>query len=161
MSGAGTQPAGMSSAGYGEPSTATGISGAFLRDTKTGKSLGARKIDPLTRDYVLDANGRILGVGYVQHVVQMSLHTEEGSAVVQEMGHRLRTIERITPNVERQILAILTKAVQPLINQGLIEVLGFSHFVAGTGVNGLPRGRVHGRFSWRDLTTGQEHEEVL
>jgi hypothetical protein len=161
MSGAGLQKAGLTSAGYGTPATASGIAGGFLRDTKTGEPLGARKIDPLTRDYVLDSNGRILGVGYVKHVVQMSLQTEEGSAVVQEMGHRLRTIERITPGIERQILAILTKAVQPLINQGLIEVVGFDHFVAGDGKNGVPRGRVHGRFRWRDLTTGEEAEELI
>lgn len=161
MSGAGTQPAGTTAAGYGEPATAAVIEGAFLRDTKTGRSLGARKIDPHTKDYVLDTNGRILGVGYVKHVVQMSLHTEEGSSVVQEMGHRLRSIERITPNIERQILAILTKAVQPLITQGLIEVVGFSHFIAGDDKNGLRRGSVHGRFLWRDLTTGEEQEEIL
>lgn len=161
MSGIGLQKAGWTAAGYGTPATATGLSGAFLRDTKTGKSLGARKIDPVTKDYVLDANGRILGVGYVKHVVQMSLHTEEGSAVVQDMGQRLRTIERITPNIERQILATLTKAVQPLIQQGLIEVVGFTHFRAGDDRNGMRRGAVYGRFLWRDLTTGEEEEEVI
>jgi len=161
MSGAGTQPAGTTSAGYGEPSTATEVGGAFLRDTKTGKSLGARKVDPHTRNYVMDANGRILGVNSVRAAVQLSLHTERGSAVVQDMGHRLREIERITPSTERQILAALTAAVQPLIAQGLIEVVGFKNFRAGDDKNGMRRGAVYGRFLWRDLTTDQEHEEFV
>jgi hypothetical protein len=161
MSGAGIQAAGTTSAGFGTPSTATVPEGAFLRDTKTGRSLGARQIDPNTRDYVLDTNGRILGVNYVRHVVQMSVHTERGSSAVQEMGHRLRTIQRITPNIEQQILTTLTEAVQSLINQGLIEVIGFTHFVAGDGVNGLNRGAVYGRFQWRDLTTNLEHTEYI
>ena len=161
MAGAGLQGAGLTSAGFGTPPTAPVPEGAFLRDTKTGASLGARKIDPNTRDYVLDANGRILGVNYVRHVVQMSVHTERGSAAVQDMGHRLRTIERITPNIEQQILSILTEAVQPLVSQGLIEVVGFTHFVAGNGLNGLQRGAVYGVFEWRDLTTRTVHQEVI
>lgn len=159
MSGAGLQGAGLTPAGFGTPATATVPGGAFLRDTKTGKSLGARKIDPNTKDYVLDSNGRLLGVDYVRHVVQMSIHTERGSAAVQEMGHRLRLIDRITPNIEAQILATLTEAVQPLVDQGLIAVVGFSHFVAGNDANGMKRGAVYGRFLWRDLTTDEEFEE--
>ena len=161
MAGVGLAGCGLSPAGFGTPATATVPEGAFLRDTKNGRSLGARKIDPVTKDYVLDDNGRILGVNYVRHVVQMSVHTERGSAVVQAMGHRLRTIDRITPNIEAQILATLTEAVSPLVTQGLIEVVGFSHFVAGNDLNGLNRGAVYGRFQWRDLTTGLEHQEVI
>src|SRR3990167_8722863 len=161
MSGAGLQGAGLTSAGYGTPATATGPTGALLRDTRTGESLSARKIDPNTRDYVLDEHGRILGVDYVRHVVQMSVHTDRGSAAVQEMGQMLRTIDRITPNVEQRILLTLTDALRPLINQGLIEVVGFSGFVAGDGSNGLPRGAVYRRLLWRDLTTGQEHAEII
>lgn len=161
MSGAGLQSAGTSSAGYGTSASATAEAGAFLRDTKTGKSFSARKIDPVARDYVLDDNGRLLGADYVQHVVQMSVHTERGSAAVQEMGHRLRTLDRITPNFERQILAVLTEAVQPLIDLGYIEVLGFSTFIAGNNANGLQRGAIYGRFKWRDLTKTTEHEELV
>ena len=161
MAGAGLQAAGTTPAGFGTAPTATVPEGAFLRDTKTGKSLGARRIDPNKRDYVLDTNGRILGVNYVRHVVQMSIHTEQGSAVIQAMGHRLRTIDRITPNIENQILSMLTEAVQPLIDQGLIDVIGFTHFVAGNDLNGLKRGAIYGRFTWRDLTTKTEHEEFI
>ena len=159
--GAGLQGAGVTSAGFGTPSTAAVPGGAFLRDTKTGKSFGARKIDPQTRDYVLDSNGRILGVDYVRHVVQMSVHTERYSSAVQEMGHMLRAIDRITPNIEQQIFTTLSEAVQPLVEQGLVEVVGFTNFVAGTDLNGMRRGAIYGVFRWRDLTTGLAHEEIV
>ena len=161
MAGVGIAGAGLTPAGFGTPPTAAVPEGAFLRNEKTGASLGARRIDPHTRDYVLDDNGRILGVNYVRSVVQMSVHTEVNSAVVQSMGHRLRTIDRITPNIEQQILTILTEAVQPLINQGLIEVVGFRNFVAGDDLNGLKRGAVYGVFEWRDLTTKTKHQEYI
>jgi hypothetical protein len=161
MSGAGTQTAGTSSAGFGTSEEATAAGGGFLRDTKTGKSFGARKIDPRTRNYVRDSNGRILGMNAVQHAVQVSLHTERGSSAVGTLGHRLKSLDRITPNFERAILSILTEAVQPLIHLGYIEVLGFRAFVAGDGRNGLQRGAVYGRFLWRDLTTKREHVELV
>ena len=161
MAGAGLQAAGTSPAGLGTSTPATTPGGAFLRDTKTGKSLGVRKIDPRTRDYVMDSYGRQLGMSYVQHAVQMSLTTERGSAAVQSMGHRLSSLGRITPNFERQVLAILTEAVQPLITLGYIEVVGFRQFAKGDGTNGLQRGAVYGRFLWRDLTTKTEHEELI
>lgn len=159
--GAGSQGAGSSPAGFGSPAEADVPGGGFLRDVVTGKPLGARKIDPTTRDYVLDAFGRALGVDYVRHVVQMSVHTERGSSVVQTMGQRLSSIDRITENTEQQILSILTEAVQPLVDQGLIEVVGFVGFVAGDDRNGLARGAVYGRFLWRDLSTGEEQTEFV
>lgn len=161
MTGAGTQPAGTSSAGLGTSDTATSPGGVFLRDIRTGASLGARKIDPNTKDYVLDANGRILGRDYVQHAVQMSLTTERGSSAVSTLGHRLRTLDRITPNFERRVLALLTEAVAPLVQLGYVEVLGFTSFVVGDNKNGLPRGAIYGRFRWRDRTTALEHTELL
>lgn len=161
MSGAGIQRAGRTPAGFGSPTDLGVPGGAFLRDTKTGKVLGVRQIDPRTRDYVLDDNGRLLGVNYVRHVVQMSIHTELGSSAVQSMGQRLRKLDRITPNFEKQILAVLTEAVTPLVTQGLVEVVGFTSFVAGNDHNGLQRGAVYGRFLWRDLTTGLAHQELV
>lgn len=161
MAGMGLQPMGTSSSGFGTSDEAPAEAGAFLRDTKTGNSFGVRQIDPNTRDYVIDANGRTLGLSYVKHAVQMSVHTRRGSAVVQSMGHRLGTLDRITPNFEKRVLAVLTEAVQPLIDLGYIEVIGFSSFVAGDYKNGLPRGAVYGRFQWRDLTTAEKQEELI
>jgi hypothetical protein len=161
MSGAGIQGAGTTSGGFGTSAPATAPDGAILRDTQTGRSFGARLIDPRTRGYVLDEYGRILGMNDVRQAVQLSILTEQGSSVVTSMGQRLRSIQRVTPNFEKQVLAILTEAVQPLVTQGLIEVVGFQGFTAGDGSNGLPRGAAYGRFLWRDLTSKQEYTELV
>lgn len=161
MPGAGLQSAGTSSAGFGTSASAIAQGGTFLRNTRNGESLGARRIDPNTRDYVLDENGRILGLDYVKHAVQMSVHTERGTAAVSELGQRLRELDRITPNFEKRVLAMLTDALQPLIRLGYIEVLGFSQFTIGNTANGLPPGAVYGRLKWRDLTTGEEQTELV
>lgn len=159
--GAGIQAAGTTSAGFGVATGAVAAGGAFLRNTKNGESLGARRIDPNTRDYVLDENGRILGLDYVKHAVQMSIHTERGSSAVPNLGQRLRELDRITPNFEKRVLAVLTEALEPLIRLGYIEVLGFSQFTIGSSANGLPRGAIYGRLRWRDLTTGEEQTELV
>lgn len=161
MSGAGKQAAGTSSSGFGTSTAATEFGGAFLRDDKTGRVLGARKIDPRSLDYQLDANGRALGMRDVRQMVQLALHTEYNSSAVRGFGHKLRSIDRITGNFEKRVLDVLTQALQPLIRAGLIEVLGFSEFRAGDNRNGLPRGAAYGRLRWRDLTTRKEREEFL
>lgn len=161
MPGAGLQSAGTSSAGYGTSEEATAPGGAILRDEKTGKSHSARKIDPRTGRYEIDQYGRLLGMNHVRQAVQVSLLTEVNTSAVRGLGHRLKSLQRITPNFERAVLAILTEAVQPLVARGYIEVVGFKEFQKGDGKNGMQRGGVYGRFLWRDLTTKQVHTELI
>lgn len=159
MPGIGRQGAGSTNAGYGTTDPVATNGGAFLRDPTTGKTLGARRINPVTRDFVLDEHGRILGVDSVRHMVQMSIHTERGSAADTACGQRLRSLDRITPNFDKRVLAILTEALEPLVVRGMIEIVDFVGFKTGNDSNGLPRGAVYGRLQWRDLTTGQVFEE--
>lgn len=166
FAGAGSQAAGTTNSGRGTSATATGLGGAFLRDASAGsvtygQPQAARFIDPVTRDYVVDDYGRLLGMNYVRHEVQMCVHTVRNTSAVAELGQRLRDIKRITPGIENEILIILTEAVQSLIARGLIEVVGFFGFRAGDDRNGLARGAIFGKFVWRDLTTGQEHQEFV
>lgn len=161
MSGAGGQGAGSTGAGVGTSAGATAHGGTFLRDERTGASLGARRIDPSTRDFEIDSNGRLFGVRDVKQLVHIAVHTEHDSSAVKGFGHRLREIDRITPNFERRVLTVLTDALAPLIRTGLIEVLGFDDFRTGNGRNGLMRGATYGRLRWRDLTTRREHEEIF
>ncbi len=135
--------------------------GVFLRDAATGESHSARYIDPVTRDYVMDEYGRLLGMSYVRQCVQLAVHTERGSAAVQSMGHRLRSLQRITSGFENVVFNVLTEAVAPLVRQGLIAVVGFTAYRVGDGENGLPRGAIYGRFVWRDLAIGKNFEELI
>lgn len=161
MSGAGIQKAGRTTAGYGTSASATVFGGGFLRDEVTGATLGARLIDPKSRDFVLDSNGRLLGMKSVRHAVLIAVHTVRDSSAVRGLGNRLSSIQRIGASFEKQILDILTEALRPLITAGLVEVVGFSQFRAGDGTNGMLPGAAFGRLKWRDLTTKQTFDEVV
>lgn len=161
MSGAGLQKAGRTTAGFGTSAEANVFDGGFLRDAITGETLGARLIDPKSKSFVLDENGRILGMDSVKHAVLIAVHTVQNSSAVRGLGNRLSSIQRIGPNIERQVFSILSEALRPLIQAGMIEVLEFSQFKAGDGTNGMMPGAVFGRLKWRDLTTRQTHEELI
>lgn len=160
MAGFGIQPAGLSPAGWGTPDLADVPGGALLRDTATGKSLGSRKIDSRSRDYELDENGRILGEADVRHLVRMALTTLKDSSAMHSFGLDTTGMSRITGDFERRLLGAVTEAVRHLVTGGLIAVLGISQYRAGAS-GGLREGQVYARFRWRDLTTSQEHEELI
>jgi hypothetical protein len=153
MAGLGLQPAGTSPAGFGMPQ-------ATVLIDENGFGQGSRRIDPVTRDYVIAADGRAVGMQNVQHLVHMAIHTDRTSSAVRDLGNELATIKTITANFEHRILSVLTRAVQHLIDAKLIEVLGFTTFIVGPD-GGQPRGRAVGRFRFRDLTTDQEHGDDI
>lgn len=160
MSGFGRQPAGRQ-AGFGEPVSASPLTGEILQDPTTGQSQGARYINPRTGDYELDPyTGRLRGMKPSRQAVQLSVHTRMQSAVLKGMGQRLYRLQRITTNFEAAVLNEITVALKPLIDARIITLLGFSAFKAGRK-DGLPEGRTFGRVRWRDLTTNEEHEEIV
>lgn len=154
MSGFGSQPFGSSPYGIGTPATAPEQGGALLRDTATGQTQGSRKIDPFTRDYVLDENGRLLGVGNIKQLVQLAVSTTRGTAAMRRLGQTLREIDRVSPNFQRRVDHALREAVQHLVNDDLIEVVG-------TEVEILRPGVAFARLRWRDLETNTEDEELV
>ena len=161
MSGAGIQPAGTSSAGFGSSEQGNPQDGVPFRSLQTGQSNGSRYIDQRTRDFVMDDNGRLIGMPNVSHLVQMAITTERNSSAVRTLGHELGKLDRITPNFEKKVLQVLTSALQPLIDAKLVEVVGFASFDSSSTNPGLASGRVYGRLLWRDLTTRGEPREVL
>jgi hypothetical protein len=149
--GIGLQSAGTTSAGFGSPATASEQEGVILRDESTGASFGGRKIDPVSGDYELDSYGRLLGMNNVRQMVMLAVLNSKN-----ELG----TIERLNDGFERAATAILTEALQPIVAQGLIEVLGVSEVRLGVR-GGLKQGQALYRFRWRDLTTKIEHAEPI
>lgn len=158
MPGFGSQPFGSSSYGLGTPALAPKQGGSLLRDPQTGATLDALLIDPKKRDYVLDANGRALGMPRTRQMVQIALATAKDSSAMKGLGIDLAGIETITPALERQIDSALRDAVQHLVDQRLIVVLGTSMFNAGPD-DGLPAGAVLTRFNFRDIESGQDFAE--
>lgn len=161
MSGAGFQPAGTSSAGIGAPTEGNPQDGVVFTG-QDGTSNGSRYIDAITRDYVMDANGRITGMPNVPHLVQFAILTEKNSSAVRSIGQELKSLDRITPNFHKRVLGVLTAALQPLIDARLVEVIGFESFKSSQTDSGLRPGQVYGRLLWRDLTAaGNEPKELI
>lgn len=158
MPGFGSQPFGSSSYGLGTPALAPKPGGSLLRDPQTGETRDALLIDAKKRDYVLDANGRALGMPRTRQMVQIALATAKNSSAMKGLGLDLGELEVITPALERQIDSALRDAVQHLVDQRLIVVLGTSLFLAGVD-DGLPAGAVHTRFNFRDVESGQDIAE--
>jgi hypothetical protein len=148
--GAGFQPAGTTPAGFGAPTQTGHGSNVVLPDPVIGGSHGSRKINPLTRDYVLNDEGRLEGMNNVQQLVQLA---------VTNAAPQLQEIDRLDGGFERAVLAILTAAVAPIVAQGFIEVLGVSTRMNAAG--GLKGGQAVTVFQWRDRTTNEELDEVV
>lgn len=160
MTGFGLQPAGSTGGGYGTPPTAPTLTGKPYQDPVSGEVHGGRYIDPTLRDYRLNLDNRFAGMNNVQQLVHLAIHTDLASSALRELGNDFRSLDVITANFERRVLTILTNAVQHLVRDGLIEVLGFSSFRIGPDGALLP-GAVIGRFRYRDLTTNQEQESPV
>ncbi len=153
--GFGSSGFGSSPYGLGTPSDTDPNGGAILRNAFTAKSQGSRRINPYTRDYVLDAFGRIEGMDTVQQLVLLAVSTELGSSSMTELGHDLKSIDRITTNFERRVDSVLREALAQVIADRLVEVQGIK-------VTRLqPQGRAFIQLVWRDLTSGEEHLEEI
>jgi hypothetical protein len=151
MSGFGSQPFGSSPYGLGTPAVATDLGGATLAD-QNGVQQGSRRIDPLTKDYVLDDTGRIAGMANTHQLVLLAVSTTKGTAAMRTLGHELKKIERISANFVRRVDTTLRACVQHLVLRGLIEVVGTSVQVARPGVG-------FAKLNWRDLTSGSSRVE--
>lgn len=147
MRGAGLQPAGTTPAGFGAPTASSSGSNVVLPDSSTPASHGSRKIHPVTRDYVMNSDGRLEGMNNVQHLVQLA---------VTNAALQLQEIDRLDGSFERAINSILSAALAPLAQQGLLEVLGVSVRMNEEG--GLKGGQAVTTLRWRDLTTNDEVE---
>ncbi len=151
MSGFGIQPAGTTSAGFGAPSRGAEEGGVILRDVNTGASFGSRSIDPRTGDYVMDENGRLVGMNNVRQLVELA---------VLNAAPALGAIDRLNDSFERAATAVLTDACEPIVRQGLIAIVGVRGVRIGVR-GGLRQGQAIYEFLWRDLTTDSEERTTI
>ncbi len=150
MSGYGSQPYGSSPFGIGEAPHAVVPGGAVLRVPSTGASSGSRAVDPKTRDYILDANGRALGMNDVQQLVELAVQTTKNSSAMNSLGQRLGDITVIGDNIERQVRTLLEEALVHLTSTNIIAIVSVT-------VSRLHPGAIRGELRWRDLTTQHDH----
>lgn len=149
MPGIGNSPFGTVPFGVGAPTAAASQGGKPLTNPSTGVSTGSRFLDPKTGDYVVDGFGRISGMDDLRQLVLLRVKTTQGASTVAALGNTLRSIDRITSNIERRIDAILRSAVRDIVDGGLIEVVSVTANVVRPGV-------VLAQLRWRSVATGLE-----
>lgn len=149
MAGVGLQPAGLTPAGVGTPALAPFTAGTVQRSAVNGLSTGARSIDPKTKQYVFDANGRVTGMTSTQQLVQLAVSTTLGSSAVRTLGQSLAKIDRITSNFTRRITDVYTLALGDLVARRLIAIKSID-------VQQVQGSRAFVLIKWADLSTGSE-----
>jgi hypothetical protein len=148
VSGFGNSPLGASPYGLGTPSTAAGNAGSPLTDA-TGAGYGSRYINPATRQYEFDANGRIKGMPDVASMVQLVVQTTLGTSAVSTLGDSPPG-GVIGRNYAQRRTQSLNDALASLVAQKLIAIVSITVDTTVRPITAV--------VTWRDLTTQTEHE---
>lgn len=155
MSGIGIFPFGLGAYGIGTPVTVPSPAGKIYEDS-AGDQQGSRYINPTTGDFEFNSNGRTVGMRSIRQLVQMRVATDLGSASMRELGNNLKTIQRVTDNIEKQVDNSLRTALGDLVSNNLISI----DRITIDRITGLSAG-IFVRMQWRDLSTGETFEEKI
>lgn len=153
--GAGFCPAGCSPAGYGTPDVIGPPNTVILPDPVTGLPQTGRFIDPVTKDYVMTADGRLQGMPTVRQLVQLVVQTTFGSSAMPSLGIDFSSVREKGDGFLQRVTAVLTNAMAPIVSQGLVRVDNV------TVLNTTNPDGVNAYMNWTDLTTGQPQATPL
>lgn len=148
MAGFGSSPLGTGPYGVGTPATSSANAGLPLADD-FGASQGSKYINPRTRSYERDANGRTKGMPNVPHLVQLALLTTRGSSAMTTLGDEAPG-GVIGANFVSRRQASIRQSLTRLVDDNMIEIVAIEVYADNRPVFTLVR--------WRDLTTTLEHE---
>jgi hypothetical protein len=141
--GLGIAPFGTSIFGYGSPDPAP-IQQRGLLVNLDGTQGDGRRVDPATGQYVLDVNGRTVGMTGVQQLVLMRAKTVLNSSAVHGLG-----LEAPGGNYDQNAPLRLEKqlrlAFKDLTDAGVIQIIDVTIKRNASGV-------VFREMHWRDLT---------
>lgn len=137
--------------GLGTPATSSANAGVLLPNDK-GETQGSRYINPRTRQYEYDSNGRAKGMPNVQQLVELALLTVRGTSAQTDLGVEEPSGVIGANFVERRKTSI-NQALSRLVTDKMIEVLSVDVDVDRRPIFTLVR--------WRDLTTSIERESQL
>lgn len=151
--GAGRCPAGRSIAGYGVPGTTDVIQGIPLAKSDA-TSADARRIDPQTRDFVVDeVTGRIEGMNSAQQQVYLALVTIKGSSADPNLGTNISRIQVFNDNTQADVENEVKQALSLLLNSGTIKIIKIE-----TGKFGTTLGV---KVTWRDISTNTVNYNII
>lgn len=145
MSGAGSSRAGTAPYGVGTPAAAPIPGGRNRERIIDNRVTNSRYIDPVTKDYVMNADGRWVGVDGVRGAMHIAVATVRNSSAFL-MGHELDKIRTIGPAIDKEIEATFRTGCAHLTDAKLAEILSVTTVRVKDGALRI-------RLSWKDLTT--------
>jgi hypothetical protein len=152
--GFGDSPFGSGPYGLGTPATPPTPAPQMYADPVTGQIGSGRLIDPVTRQYAIDASGNTVGQGTVPQLVQLAYATVQGSSILASLGETFREVQVIGDGFVQTITDKAIAPVQGLVDQKLVAVLGVDvKRIGDSGVSIAVR--------WRDLSTNIEGTQTL
>lgn len=106
------------------PANPTNIAQDLLDFTGNGAVQGSRYINPTTKDFVLDANGKYKGMNATDQSVWLALSTSFNSSSVPGLGNNINrtTVPVITPMLNNQMTSLITQCLSSLIANGFIRL---------------------------------------
>ena len=147
--GFGLSPFGSSVYGFGQAASVDSTTAKlFLKPDGTRGN--AAKIDPYTKDYVLDDNGNIVGDNSVNQMVYLALRTTKNSSVLLGFGIDISKIKTVTDNVNVKFQLAVNEALKHMTDKKLISNVT----VKVNKIGQLP-GALEVIVNWRDNTNGE------
>ncbi len=153
MAGFGLAPYGLSPYGGGTPDPAPIPGGSLFREAGLGANHGSRKINAVTHDYEADEFGRFAGMSDAQQEMLLAMGTDLGTSAVKDMGNRLRAIQEIDDDLERQI--------QEHVRAATARGVAAGRFKDVTAKVTREGSRVFTRVTWRDPKTNEKRNVDL
>lgn len=152
--GAGLSGAGTSDAGYGAIDAGAIPSPNMLVDPFAPLKLSSPRIDPVTRDYAVDAQGNPYGMTRAQQYVELVFITEIGTSCIPALGNRLKDITVISDSFVQDVQQTIRTALSEGTASGLITIRSIDVIRFGTTGAFI-------KTVWRDNATGREFEKVI
>jgi hypothetical protein len=149
--GIGTAPIGLSVSGYGGVDHAPVLLQTILINAASGDAMQARKIDPVTGQYVYNEDDQVEGMSGVQQLVLMRVATLLNSSAVRGLGVGAPA-GVISQSTEMRLADEIRVALRDIVDARLIQVVSISYQKHPTS------SLVYRSLRWRDLTTNNEQE---
>src|SRR5258705_10607004 len=124
----------------------------MLLDPYAPQRLDSPRIDPVTRDYAVDAHGNPYGMTRGQQYVELVFITDEGTCCIPTLGNKLKDITVISDSFVQEVQQTIRTALADGTNSGLITIKAID--VQRFGTTGA-----FIKTSWIDNATGREFEK--
>ena len=158
MSGLGSASFGASPYGVGTPAVTYTTGGKALPITgyasATKRAPLGRWINPVSKTFEVDDYGQIIGMDAVQQQVYLALRTAKGSAIPEQLGNELLTIEDVNDEFPARFEAAIRSALSRLIALRLVDPLSID-------ISQFAQDGQFVRIRWRNLATLSEYTTEL